>query len=121
MYGGLFGDLPAAKAKAVGNKKDPNDVPSDTAADKASDVSTNPVDADTTGKVVGPLVRTAVTATVPPVASLFPRFVPPQAARKRQQPQAKPTMIRKRPLEESDLTRQAPPVEAISAVQHKNK
>ena len=95
MYGGLFGDLPAAKTdgKKLGE--------SESSTNDAAKILAPP---DSMG------MSAAAAALAQPTPSAFlPRFVPPQAARKgRQQQQVKQTS-RKRASETSADLQSAPP------------
>lgn len=92
MYGGLFGDLPAAK----GDSKKLGGNESSIAAVEPAKVLT-PSDS----------IGTATASLGQPTPSFLPRFVPPQAARRGQrQQQLKP---RKRALEASADLKRSPP------------
>ena len=101
MYGGLFGDLPAAKTdgKKLGE--------SESSTNDAAKILAPP---DSMG------TSAAAAALAQPTPSAFlPRFVPPQAARKGRQHQVKQT-FRKRASETSADLQSAPP--GVTAALH---
>jgi len=97
MYGGLFGDLPAAKKDKKEGANEPNAAATRQQGSKNESASSSNVSAPPPA-----VTKAAAAVDVPP--SLFPQFVPPQAARKRQQQQKQQPPSRKRALEESNIT-----------------